>query len=1263
MAFTYTEDQLKVITLRNRNILVSAAAGSGKTAVLVERIIQMVSDKEHPVDIDRLLIVTFTNAAAAEMRERISLALQRKLEEEPDNVHLQKQVTLIHNAQITTIDSFCLFIIRNNFNDIGLDPGFRIGDEGECKLLKQDVLKEVLGEEFEKEEKEEFLELVECFSVNGREKPLEEKILQLYEFSMSLPWPEAFLEERKKDYLVENKDALEEEVWIKLLYSIVYDAIDENTALTETALEICQQSDGPIAYSDAIASDLELLQGLKKCDSLEELYKNFQGIKHAALSRKKMPDADEQKKEIVKALRNQVKDNLKNVSKKFFGISPMVAVEQMEHSYHVMNTLLEVVLRFKERFDAKKREKNIIDFHDMEHLALQILVKEKEDGSFAATETALDYRKHFHEIMIDEYQDSNTVQEFLLQSISGEEEGRFNRFMVGDVKQSIYKFRLARPEIFLEKFEQYDLEESNQQRIDLHKNFRSREEVIDSVNYIFYQIMGRELGNVEYDGKAALFPGAIYPEYDDNATEIILVELDDKKEEATTGETSKKISYTPKELEARAIAKKIEEMVGVFQVTDKASGELREAEYRDIVILLRTNAGWDEVFKRVLNEFGIPAYIASKTGYFSTLEIKNIMNYLSVIDNPLQDIPLFGVMKSFFGQFSDEEIAWISSRNTGKLYTKLEKYVEQVESQEEKVSEEDEKNKEKEEILQGETEQDFPELLGKIKKFLERLSLYRKKVAYQPIHKLIQELLNETGYLHYISALPAGEQRAANVKMLLEKAIAFENTSYFGLFHFIRYMKEMEKYNIDYGEASTLDEQANHVRIMSIHKSKGLEFPICFVAGMAKRINQMDTNQSLIMDMDLGLGVDYINGKRRIKCKDLRKNIISHKMQMDNLGEELRIFYVALTRAKEKLILTGTVENLENKIINSLYLLDWKERKLPLGIRNSIKSYMDLLLPALVRHDGFQSLRHDRGIFMPHATSTEGDQPNMEIKIIAENSLFMDRVSRGSTREGRKIALELDLKKGQEGTTLYKNLEEQFAFSYGKEELKNLCTKTTVTELKKAVMLEETEVVGELFVESEIVPYIPQFMKEKEEGGGVRRGNIYHKVLELLTFAEEPTVSSYQEQIAFLMRQGRIEREDVELLSQKKMMNFLSSPVAKRMRKAETQKLLYREQPFVLGISADRLNPSISAEEIVLMQGIIDAYFIEDGEIVIVDYKTDRVKTEQELLDRYSVQLDYYKEALVKLTGMKVKEMMIYSFALEKEIMIEPIPLHVLTHS
>ena len=1259
MGMKFTPEQQRVIELHNSNILVSAAAGSGKTAVLVERIIRMICDGEHPADIDRLLIVTFTNAAAAEMRERIAAGITARLETDPGNEHIQKQSALLHNAQITTIDSFSLFLIRNHFNEIGLDPDFRVADEGEIKLLQQEVLAQLLEDayagQFVPEAPEQFHACVEYFCPGGRESVLEQHILNLSRYAGSFPWPAEWLEERKNDYAAGDMEALVHSDYGQYLTERVNRTVEGCLEKLREVKRLCELPDGPYMYGELTEAEIEQLERLTSCKDLEEQAAKVPTVTFGRLPSKKDDSVDPAKRELAKAIRNSVKDTLSDLSESYFKTPLELAVEQGKACREPLRILLDLVLEFDRRLLAAKQERHLIDFSDMEHYALQILLKREkveESGGTGTdrTETkyrivpsdvAMEYRQYFQEILIDEYQDSNLVQEYLLSAISGEEEGRYNRFMVGDVKQSIYKFRLARPELFLEKYDTYQ-ETGDLCRIDLAKNFRSRIQVVDAVNDVFSRIMSREIGGIAYDDKAALYPGAGYPAQEDPAygSELLLIRKPEKgeREESGIGEQHAEgagvlVDYdNVRQLEALAIAAHIKQLKGSLKVMEKSTGELRPVRYSDMVILLRTTSGWDEEFKKILEQQGIPVYITSKTGYFGALEVQELLQFLRVLDNPRQDIPLFGVMQSVFGGFTQEEIAQIRSGGEGHSRKRMTLY-----------------EALKEVAQSGRTED--TELSIKANDFLQRIDHYRNLTPYTSIRDLLQRILDDYDYLNYVTALPTGSKRRANVEMLLTKASAFEKTSYFGLFHFIRYMEQLEKYDVDYGEADTLDENADVVRIMSIHKSKGLEFPVVFVSGLSKRFNMQDANQSLIVDMDLGVAVDYVDSVRRIKNKTLRRAVLSAKMKEDNLAEELRVFYVALTRAREKLILTAVLDKADEKW--ELAQMTGQERLTYLDFCEA-GSYMDFLLPILPKTGiAVKTLRTE-----DLAAEELGEQLRMgdrreQLRLIACGETPLT----GDPEENERKLM---------------HLRERFAYQYPHPGLQKLYTKTTVSELKIAAMAEKDEAAFHTFEEKEVVPYIPGFRREQEKVSGAVRGNAFHRVMELLDFMYVFVESglfekcpgdyeTYRKRLdaerlknrleEFLQRETislRLTEEYVKAVSLPKILNFLEQELAYRMWRAQEQGLLYREQPFVLGIDAKRLDPDLPEGEKVLIQGIIDVFFIEDGEIVLLDYKTDVIDSLEALWNRYNVQIQYYEEALTKLMQMPVKERILYSFYLEK---------------
>ncbi len=1212
LSVAWTEEQKKVITVRNKNVLVSAAAGSGKTAVLVERILSLVcgeGEKESPLDVDRLLVVTFTKAAAAEMRERVGLALEQRLEKDPQNEHLQKQQTLIHNAQITTIHSFCQYVIRNYFHQIDLDPSFRIGDEGELRLLKGDVIKELLEEHYA-QESPEFTELVETYATGKSDAPLEDLVLQLYEAAVSYPYPKRWLEQCKETY----RDVKEETVcgssWMKFLLELAAQTFSDLKQETENMIRICRLPGGPYMYEGALQSDLTQAESLLSCSGYEEIRQGLSGLSFARLSPKKDADVEEEKKEMVKAFRDGMKKSLKDMKEKYFSLPIEGVCGLMEKASSPTGTLLDLAAEFSDRYQEKKRLKNLADFSDLEHLALEILVEDvQEEGGkmrIIPSDAAKELSGRYAHIMIDEYQDSNLIQEIILNSVS-KGQGKPNVFMVGDVKQSIYRFRLARPELFMEKYQSYPrTDDADEIRIDLHRNFRSRQEVLEGANSVFGRLMTEAVGGIRYDSEAALYPGASMPEEEgkEKKPEFLLLEKDASGKDASEKEEDS--AKTDRELEAQAAAERIRELLETEKVWDKDTKEFRPVRRSDIVILLRSLTGWGDVFARVLTAEGIPAHTESRTGYFTTIEIATLLNILRITDNSRQDIPLAAVMKSMIGGFSDADLAKIRSGFSGKHFFAA--------------------------CMRYREEGGDGELKERLNRFYEKIGKYRRLAQFLSIHELIEEILSDTGYGDYLKAQPGGAQRSANVRMLVEKALAFEKTSYRGLFHFVRYIEQLQTYQEDFGEAGILGENEDAVRIMTIHKSKGLEFPVVIAAGMGKSFNRQDSRSRVVIHPDLGVGVDWVDTKRRTKTPTLPKRVLQKALDMEMLGEELRVLYVAFTRAKEKLIVLGSAGKLDDRIQKT----EAERGRETLSFRtlSSAGNYLDWLLPAICSHQ---------------------DSP-FQIKRLTPKEEAAQAVERQLYYEAEKERLLAQENFPAEDEEYARALEERLSFEYPYQEEADLRGKLSVSELKRSDQEEEEGEV--LYPEEEIVPYIPAFMQETKPLGAAARGTAYHRALECLDFQGLYHSERVREELARLVEEGRMTKEQEKAVRPYDIYVFAQSALAKRMTKARKQKAFFTEQPFVIRIPANELYPERKSREPILVQGIIDAYFYEenengDREIVITDYKTDYVKTEEELLERYKKQLDYYGLALERLTGLRVREKLIYSFCLGREIPVD----------
>ena len=1264
MGVSWTTEQQQVIDLRNRNILVSAAAGSGKTAVLVERIVKIITDKNHPVDIDHLLIVTFTNAAAAEMRERIGNAIEKALDEQPGDEHLLRQLTLIHNAQITTIDSFCLYVVRNHFHEIDLEPNFRIGDEGELKLLREDVLGRVLEQNYE-EPSEAFSDFVEGYASGRTDAALNEMILQLYEFSRSYPWPEKWLDSFVGAYSIETREELDRAEWLAPLTENICFVLKDCEQLLKQALAITQQDDGPDMYEKAVQSDLEKYEGLSRLTSFCELSGALSDIKYDRLASSRGFEGDPDKLELVKSLRELAKDVVKKLCRQYFFCSPEMMIEQLERTEPMLEEVVRLTKQFADEFAAAKRRKNLVDFHDVEHFALQILVDEETEK---AKKTAEEFRDTFEEIMIDEYQDSNEVQETLLRSISREERGENNIFMVGDVKQSIYRFRLARPELFMKKYDSYSLEESTTQRIDLHKNFRSREEVLTCTNDIFYKIMARSLGNVEYDAEAALYPGASYPVSADFIPEILLADSNDELLEDT--ELTDK-----KTLEAKIVAEEIKHLMKTQPVTDKAAGTLRAARYSDIVILLRSLSGWADSLVEVLNENGIPAHTVSSTGYFSTVEVQTVLSMLRLLDNPRQDIPMAAVLRSPMAGLTDEELAVLRLEDGSVPFHEAvlelaEGLYEEDGQKEISDSEADSEADQKQgRNADGKKEDDIETTAHrKLLKFYKKYRQLRQLVPDTPIHELIEIILRETGYGHYVAAMPAGNRRTANLNMLLEKAAAYEKTSYKGLFHFVRYIDELQKYDVDFGEADMVGENEDVVRIMSIHKSKGLEFPIVIVSGMGKNFNKQDTRSKMVLHPELGIGLDYMDGKKRIKSPTIAKKAIAKQIDLENLGEELRVLYVALTRAKEKLILTGTLKDAPEKLEffrQQANLSKAADRPLSYLTREGASGYLDWILPAVLSY---------------------GDK--YPVRIVEAAELVLDEVE-NQLEQNEDLTERIGEIKAAD-PQLVGQLKQRFSqrYPYQVDVLRK--NKYSVSELKHRAMREKFEAEQEetipAFLEEPVTPTIPLFIQrqgsveQETPNRGALRGTAVHRVMECYDFASEKSV---HEQMEAMEKEEKITADMRALVKEQIVADFVSSETGRRMALAQRGGALYREKPFVMGFTEEELeNYGFGVgsntdsceniyektdsdqekeeqqkvrheEDLTLIQGIIDVFWIEKDGIVLLDYKTDRVQQTKELIDRYETQLKLYADALERVFAarkLKVKEILIYSFFLEQLI-------------
>ncbi len=1260
MAVQWTKEQKQVIEARNSSILVSAAAGSGKTAVLVARIMARILDPADPVGIDELLIVTFTKAAAGEMRERIARAIQEAREADPDSAHLAGQAARIHTAQITTIDGFCSSVIRNYGHLISLAPGWRVGEEGEIALLKRDAAAAVMDAAHAEEDpavRERIVRCVETFAPGKSERPVEEAILRIADAAESSPDPDRFLRECISGADIETGEELMAAPWMRELMASAEEEIRNGYALAERNLALCGEAGGPSQYLASAESDLDLFERLiseKDYDGRVRILSEFSPVR---LSTKKNPDGLPEKKDAFKATRSEAERIRKKLAEEYYLYPLAEAVSRLSGMREPLMTLLSLVRSFRARFAEDKEKKGILDYGDLEHFALRILRDRDGSRTYAARELAASFR----EVMIDEYQDSNYLQEAILTAVSRIEDGENNYFCVGDVKQSIYSFRQARPELFMEKFHLYRREPETGLRIDLSRNFRSRREVIEAVNGIFGRIMRAEVGGIDYDGDAMLQCGADYPDGPGYGTEFLISCRDEEGYGPYSGREAR-------ELEARAVGRRILELMKEGEIYDPDLKCSRRPRFSDFVILLRTMRGWSDTFADVLTEMRIPAYSTAKSGYFTAQEVALLLDYLSVLDNPYQDIPFTAVLTGPFGDISAPQLARI--RAAGTDAGKKERYAPSM--------------YEAARSYAGGGED--AGIREKLDAFFSCYDSFRDRVPDTPLHELIGAVLKETGFLDCAGAMPGGAQRVTNLQMLVDRAADYERTSYTGLFHFIRYIGNLKSRDQDFGEISAVRENEDAVRICSIHKSKGLEYPIVFAAGLGKQFNLSDTNSEILVHPVMGAASNYTDYGRRVKAPTLARNAIRRRMIRDAAGEELRVLYVALTRAKQKLILTGSAKN-EEEIRGMDLLLPMRERVLPAGYLAGVKHPMGWVVPAVLR--------------MNAEAERNGTKPPVSLRFMYPSELLRGEVQSTARREEMLRTL-----RGLSPDTVYDTgmrelLRERFSYIYPHDIKAQIPVEMSVSELKREAVAgaeDVLEIPREMEAEALYAeepadpPTIPDFYLRYQsrreaaagtgspgkesipaEGGerrapaaaltGPARGTAYHHVMERLDFkaldpgSDEPGLrAAIKAQTASLLEAGILTEEETACVRVDDILTFVRSPLGQRVIAADRNGTLRREQPFVTGVPASSVRPEWPSGETVFVQGIIDAFFKEEGKLILLDYKTDRVDprnaaaSAEKLRERYQVQLDLYADALIRVTELPVAEKVIWSFGLGREI-------------
>ena len=1190
----WTDEQNQAIYEKDSNILVAAAAGSGKTAVLVERIINKIIKEK--IDIDKLLVVTFTNAAASEMRERILNAIYKKIEEEPNNLELQRQITLLNKSSICTIHSFCLDIIRNNFYEIDISPNFRIGDTAEIELLKEEVLEELFEELYLKED-EGFLKLLEIYTSYKEDTPLKDIVKGIYNFIQSAPFPEEWLNEKVEllNVNAENTD-FADTVWGRIIINNYNKNINECILGLKNIKEELSGSDELAKFYQVIRLDIE---------NLEKLSKNLESWDEACelanrFSFGRWPSSKKVNSEItaeIKKKRDLINKKFKDLKDDIFKFTSKEAINDLLEMYDILKILQKLILEYIEKYKQEKAERNIIDFNDIEHLALKILIK-KEDGKYLPTEVAKKYQEKFAEIAIDEYQDSNMVQEFILTSIS---KGN-NIFMVGDVKQSIYKFRQAMPELFLHKYKEYKLKkdktENDNLKIQLFKNFRSRKNILDTTNVIFQEIMSKDLGDVEYTKEEYLNLGANYeePEKDINfagKTEINIIDLQNNSEEKEDDEDE---HIENSILEARFVAQKINNLLNSdYYIFDKKEG-YRKITYKDIVILLRSTTELSPIYEKEISDLGMPVYSETSSEYLNSVEIQTIMAVLKIIDNPMQDIPLVTVMRSMIGGFTDNDLIEI------RLADKYGSFYESIM-----------KSK-----IQGNKE-----LQEKINSFLKMLDGWREESEFLELDELIWKIYMDTGYYNYVGLMQNGKLRQANLKMLFERAKQYQSASFKGVFNFINFIDKLKLRNNDLGAAKVIGENEDVVRIMSIHKSKGLEFPVVFLSSTGKKFNLKDLNEKILIHQELGFGPNYENSKLKIEYPTLAKEAIKIQSKKESISEEMRVLYVALTRAKEKLFITGIEKDLQKSMDKKKSELKTysKEEKTKINsqLLERYKSYLDwielvYLKDAKKSSDIFiLNTIHKKDIL--NSEKNDEEDKNDILKIIKHRKTSEENIQK---------------------------IEKILEWKYKYKDSIEIPTELSVSKIKELSKKQE---------EHRTSLKRPNFITEKTELSPTEKGTIMHLCLQKLDYKKEYDLTEIKELIENLVKNEILLPKEAKSVDSKKILAFLSSNIWKEMKEA---KEVEQEKPFYLNIKAKEIYNNNSDDEI-LVQGIIDLYYITNSdELVLVDYKTNYVENnnEQSLKEKYNIQLEIYKKALEKALKRKVNRVYIYSTYLNKEIEI-----------
>lgn len=1184
MANRWTDEQLAAIQTRGANLLVSAAAGSGKTAVLVERIIEKITDEAHPVDIDRLLVVTFTNAAAAEMRERITAAIAAKLEENPSSESLARQMTLAAKASITTIHSFCLDTLRTNFSAAGIDPNFRIADSTENELLRLEALDEVMDEMFEDEELgEAFTCLLENYSSVKSRAGFDELIQTIYHFVMSLPDPEGWLTKAAERFSCGEGQFASSEL-ANMIVEMAKDRVREIMARYDDLLEKARLDDGGDGVFLLLASERECLSHLLNIDRYDEACEWA-----ASMTFARFPAAPKNSepvyRESIKNTRAKAKEDFQ---KKVSGGLLMLSAQEQERVMRVffpqMRCLSEVVRRLIARFDEKKAEKNLLNFNDLEHGCYRLLT----DGEGGPTELARTIGGRFEEILIDEYQDTSRLQEAIFSAIKKEN----NLFMVGDIKQSIYRFRNTDPSLFREKKERFSAEEGARDRkIVLSKNFRSRSEILAGINTVFKRLMSASAGEIEYNEEEELYPGSEYPECPHPLTaDLQLHVIDGTQEAEQSGEDTEDAAPAGQiEREARLAAEQIGELLsGGYQVLTK--GGYRTITYRDICILLRKTKDWAEIFLQTLSEYGIPCYCETGGGFLQSAEVETMLSLLKIIDNPYQDLPLLSVMRSQMFVFTTNDLAQIRiADKKGSFYDAVTAKAE-----------------------------DGSELGSRAAGFVSCLLKFREMAQYLPLDELIWTLYRETGFYDAQSTLQGGLLRQSNLRLLAMRAKEYEKTSFRGLYSFVRFIDNYRAAGGDYDAARSIGEEQDVVRIMSIHKSKGLEFPVVLLCGVGKQMNRQDLVKNVLIHPTLGYGPKFIDPDLRITYPTAVRTAVKEHLEREMLSEEMRILYVALTRAREKLIVIGSCADVGKRTYTLGAAARGKDRLPPYCVL-AARSYLDWFFLALFNHPSCGPLR---------------DSVDYPVRLSSDTSPWAVVLHSDVTEERGRTEEKTDkIVRGEEGapSELFRLMD--FAYPYLQDE--TLPVKITVTELKNKRLREEDD--GGVYLYPR-----PKFLQQGRSGklSAAARGTAFHTVMQRLDFSEV-SQEGIIGQIAHLVQSGFLTPEEADCVDVGKIRRFFASETGSLLLSAER---VEREVMFGISIPAGEAEPDYHGDAQIMLQGVIDCVVIHQGKITILDYKTEHVASADAVREKYRIQLDYYARAAEKIYGLEVTRRILYLF-------------------